>query len=179
MQTREWMCGRYLLFAVIVHCSAQIPDAPTANSILGAWFKKLEAVDETCAEMDTWQLVVTAFLKYSTSSLMCPHLRYASPSQLLIVPLASTFGWLSFPYDPDGNNCAPPEGDVLCMWLRMYLVLLDLLRPMLIIKAFIIGYWDLIMYVLRGLHHLLKALMAEMHDLHKRYLIAFKSTRHS
>lgn len=128
-----------IVLAAAAQCSALLPDAPTAGSVLGQWFRDLEEVDETCEEMNTWQLVLEAFLKYATSSLMCPHLRYASPSRLLIVPLASTFGWMSFPYDPDGNNCAPPEGDVLCMWLRMYLVLLDCLRPMLIIKAFIIG----------------------------------------
>ena len=160
---------------LVAQCAARIPDAPTASSVLGQWFRDLEAVDETCHELNTWQLVLEAFLKYATSSLMCPHLRYASPAQLLIVPMASVFGWMSFPYDPDGNNCAAPEGDVLCMWLRMYLVLLDCLRPMLIIKAFIIGYWDLIRFVCKGMYHLFRAFVAEMHDIQLYYRSKEKS----
>lgn len=164
----------YMLLLWSALCAAcagypQIPNVPSAGNIMGGWYETVIEVDETCLAMDTWQKVIMAFVKESFSSHTCPVQRYVSPVPFLRVVMDGLLGWSSFDPDPAGGNCVAPEGEVLCMWLNFYLVLLHLVIPLMILHAFIAAYHDLIMLLLHGTYHLCAALCREIHTLEHAY----------
>jgi hypothetical protein len=132
-----------ILLALAANAIPLIPHVPGPASILGNWYTVMLEIDETCNDMDTWEKVMTAFLKIKLSVHVCPLLRYTSPVPIINAPLAFVLGWMSFDWDPDGNNCNEPEGEHLCAWLKMYLVILDFIIPLMVLKAIWTSYEDL------------------------------------
>jgi len=139
-----------LILSLTANAIPLIPHVPGPAAILGNWYTVMIEIDETCNHMDTWEKVMTAFLKVHLSKHVCPLLRYTSPVPFINIPLAFVLGWMSFDWDPDGNNCEEPEGEILCAWLKMYLVILDFVIPLMVLEAIWKSYKKLRILIYRA-----------------------------
>ena len=118
------------------------------------------------------------FGKEMLSWYVCPRLRYMSAVPVLNVVLPGMFGWASFDWDPDGANCIPPEGELLCMVFNMYIVIFWLVIPMIIIHTVVNAYKDLIHMVLTATKRLLLLACHELHDLEEKEVAIFHNDQH-
>ena len=163
--------GMRLWLLLLLPCTNafwQIPPVPEGADLLGSWYTTVIDIDITCLEMNTWERVVMAFIKEMLSESICPLLRFVSPVTMVIVPMDGMFGWASFDYLPDGGNCRAPPGEVLCMWLNFYIVIFDLIIPLMIINTFVESYKNLLIFVLKGTKHAAVALFKECEELVSR-----------
>lgn len=149
----------FFVIALTANAIPLIPDVPGPASILGNWYTVLLEIDDTCRHIDTWEKVMTAFLKVHLSKHICPLLRYTSPVPFINIPLSFALGWMSFDYDPDGNNCNEPEGEILCAWLKMYLVILDFVIPLMVLAAIWTSFKKLRKLIYRATVSVLKELI--------------------
>lgn len=163
-----------VFFPRTIHSMPTIPDAPKAKDVLGSWFTTLLAIDDTCLHMDTWQKVLSAFIKIHFSDKMCPRLRYISQIPMFIVPADACVGWMSYDYDPDQGNCEAPPGEKLCAYFKFYIVLFQVVIPLIVLEAIIDSYWGLLKLVVKGTYYLLRALCHELYQVEHRKAIRHK-----
>lgn len=164
-----------VFFLLGVSAIPLIPHVPGPASILGDWYTVLLEIDDTCNHMDTWEKVMTAFLKVHLSKHVCPLLRYTSPVPFINIPLAFALGWMSFDWDPDGNNCNKPEGEILCAWLKMYLVILDFVIPLMVLEAI----WKSFKKLRRLIYRAAISIIKEVIHVTEEMFIKIKTRRHT
>ena len=125
--------------------------SPSVSSIVGPWLQTLLDLESTCRALDTWQAVLGAFGRIFFSVHSCPILRISSLVPFIIAVLDPLLSWSSNPYLPiPSQNCQGASTDEkVCMYLRLYLVILYLIIPLLVIECFIVSYWPFIKKVLK------------------------------
>jgi len=125
---------------------------PNVYEFLGSWLQTLAETETTCDDMDTWYKVLQAFVTILGSDSICPFLRY----MLAVPPLYAIFYpmlfWVS--YDPT-QNCQAPDGETLCMILRLYLLIYDFIIPIIFFRVFMECYRDPILIILRWVKDLI------------------------
>lgn len=110
----------------------------SVSDVMGGWWNTVLEIDTTCASLDTWQIVLSAFGKVIFSPRICPLLRFTSVTPIVGVPLSFFLGWASFPWLPiPAENCQEPPDEVLCMWLKFWIVILYFIIQLLIIITFV------------------------------------------
>jgi len=130
---------------------------PSGLSLFQPFYGDVEGILATCEALDTWQKVLMVFVKVYISKRGCYIQRFFYPSPVIFFVLYFTVGW--FTEDPapyPWANCQEPLDQVLCMWLRFYLIVINFMIPAIVIGLFIYKFWPVISTVLKWTWELLR-----------------------
>lgn len=110
----------------------------------------ISSIPGTCEPMNDWWKVVKAFIRMHVSRKVCYTLRYYYGMPVVYFILYSCVGFLSFNPAPfPWANCAEPEDEDLCAWLRFYLVLIYFVPPAIFWGLFIAKFRNVELLLLR------------------------------
>ena len=118
---------------------------------------------------------MVVFGKEMLSWYVCPRLRYISVVPVLNVILPALFSWASFDWDPEGANCVPPDGELVCMVFNMYIVIFTLVIPLMIIRVVVVAYKGLLLAIWHATKRMLLLVCHELHDLEVREVRIFRN----